>query len=131
MTETGSKNWISVLQDISNAINNTKNRSIKMPPNQVDFDNRDEVFNNLYGSISPPVLCKFRIGDLVRIPLQQNIFSKSFKVRWTKELYKIVEIHNENTVCFYKLETQEGKLLERFFYTQELNLVLKHEIREA
>ncbi len=40
MTDTGSKNWVDVLQDISEAINNTTNRSIKMPPNEVNFDNR-------------------------------------------------------------------------------------------
>ena len=64
-TEHNTVKWIDVLPKISEGLNNTYHRSIGMTPNQVNFENRDEVFENLYGALAPPTLCKFQIGDHV------------------------------------------------------------------
>ena len=125
-TETNSVRWVDVLQNISDGINNSVNRSIGMAPNEVTYENRRKVFQKLYGKIAMPLECKFNIGDKVRIPLKKNIFDKGYKVTWTKDIYTVTKQKNDGSVCFYNVESPEGETLEKFFYDQELNLVVKN-----
>ena len=94
-------------------------------PNAVNFDNRDQIFKKLYGVSTPPSECMYKVGDIVRIPLKKNIFTKGYKPSWTKELYEIVKVRKTDKLCYYKIETILGEKIEKFFYKQELNLVIK------
>ena len=125
-TENNTVRWFDVLDRVSEGINNSVNRSIKMTPNQVNFENADEVKRNLYGSRAPPPDCRYNEGDVVRIPEDKNVFSKGYAVNWTRELYKISKVLNDGEVCYYKVKDSEDTELERNFYEQELNLVIKH-----
>lgn len=123
--------WVGVLEKLSNAINNSTNRSIGVAPNMVTFENRKKIFKKLYGSRSPPVECKFTIGDVVRLPLNKALFDKGYALNWTKELYKIVTKQNDGSVCFYKVESMSGEKLDKNYYEQELNLTIKNEVFAA
>ena len=125
-TENNTERWVDVLQDISAALNDSINRSIGMAPNEVNFKTQKTVFNTLYGSQTPPSECKFKIGDLVRIPLPKNIFTKGYKAAWTKELYRIIKVWKTGNLCYYEVSDLTGDKLNRKFYKQELNLVLKN-----
>ena len=125
-TQNGTFKWIDVLQKLSSAINNTVNRSIGMAPNEVNFENREEVFKKLYDSWSPPVLCKFQVGDTVRIPEDKREFAKGYKPNWSKELFKIRRKFSNNSVCYYKLKTIDGTSIPRSYYEQELNFVARN-----
>ena len=129
-TEHNTVKWIDVLPKISEGLNNTYHRSIGMTPNQVTFDNRDEVFENLYGALGPPTLCKFQIGDHVRIPLEKDIFTKGYAVAWSEEIFKITDKRSDGSVCYYYIRTLDGQKVagKRFYYEKELNLVLRNEV---
>ena len=129
-TENNTVKWIDVLPKISKGLNNSYNRSIGMAPNDVNFDNRDEVFQNLYGALGPPTLCKFQVGDHVRIPLDKDIFTKGYSVAWSEEIYKISDKRSDGSVCYYFIRSLDGKKVsgKRFYYEKELNLVLRNEI---
>ena len=101
-----------------------------MAPNKVSFKNRDIVFENLYGALGPPTLCKFQIGDHVRIPLAKDIFTKGYSAAWTEEIFKITDKRSDGGVCYYYIRTLDGKKVpgNRFYYEQELNLVLRNEV---
>ena len=88
-TETKSFKWINVLQKISEAINNSYHRTIGMAPNEVSFANRREILNRIYGTRAPPVVCKFRQGDRVRIPVIKNIFDKGYAPNWSEDIFTI------------------------------------------
>ena len=47
-----------------------------MSPNDVNLDNSKQVRERLYGKNRPGPQCKLKINDVVRIPLEKNIFSK-------------------------------------------------------
>ena len=49
-----------------------------MAPNDVTLDNAAEVRKRLYGEASASADCKLKVNDLVRIPLEKNIFAKGF-----------------------------------------------------
>ena len=129
-TENNTFKWIDILPKLSEALNNSYNRSIGMAPNSVSFENKDEVFENLYGAIGPPTLCKFQIGDHVRIPLDKNIFDKGYSVAWSKEIFKISDKRSDGSVCYYFIRSLDGKKVpgKEFYYEQELNLVLRNEV---
>ena len=84
------------------------------------------VFKRLYGSDKKPVRCKYSVGDRVRIPLKKSLFDKGYSPSWSEELYTISKVHNDRSVCYYSLIDQDGQELERKFYSEEINLVLKH-----
>lgn len=126
-TENKTFRWVDILDKMSEAINNTVNRSIGMAPNEVNFENREQVFKKLYDSWSPPVVCKYQIGDIVRIPETKNIFDKGYKPNWSRELYKIRRKFSDNSVCYYKVKTIGGQSLDRSFYEDELNFVARNE----
>ena len=125
-TEHNTKRWIDVLPKISEAINNSVNRSIGIEPNKVNFENRQKIFKKLYGSKTPPADCKYSVGNLVRIPMKKNIFEKGYKPNWSKEIYKIAKVKSDKEVCYYILEDLNGEQLDKFFYHEELNLVIRN-----
>ena len=129
-TEKNTVRWIDILPKFSEALNNSFHRSIGMTPNQVNFENSSEVYDNLYGARGPPTLCKFQVGDHVRIPIEKDIFDKGYSVAWSKEIYKIIDKRTDSEVCYYYIQTLSGEEVpgKRFYYEQELNLVLKNEI---
>ena len=124
-TENKTRRWVDILQEISRDINETVNREIGMAPNDVTFDNRDIVWERLYGSKGKKPLCKYKVGDLVRIPVRKKLFEKGYRANWTEIIYKIRSRRTDGKVCFYTVEDQEGRELERKFYNQEINLVAR------
>ena len=125
-TENNTLRWVDVLQKLSEAINNSVNRSIGIPPNDVTEKNRQKIFDKLYGKKQMPPLCRFSVGDKVRIPMTKNIFEKGYAANWTKELYVITHVFNDGSVCYYSVENSVGEPLKRKYYTEELNLVSRN-----
>ena len=124
-TENDTFRWVDVLPKLSDAINNSVNRSTGFPPNDVNDENRAEIFQKLYGNRKLPPICRFANGDKVRIPQKKNVFTKGYKANWTKELFEVVGVHNNGNICYYSLKNSEGQPLGRKYYTEELNLVAR------
>ena len=122
-TESSNFRWVDILQDLSEAINNSVNRSIGMAPNDVTDQNREEVFEKLYGQRNLPPVCRFSKGDKVRLPTKKNVFDKGYKANWTDQLFVVEKVYNDGRVCYYGVREQGGEILERKFYAEELNLV--------
>ena len=127
-TENNTFKWVDVLEKLSKALNNSYHRSIGMTPNEVNFENRREVFRRLYGSSAPPIECKFKLGDRVRIPITKEIFDKGYTPNWSEEIYTIVDKRSDGEVCYYQVKADNGEVLEKRFYEQELNIVIRNAI---
>lgn len=130
-TENNTLRWVDVLQKLSEAINNSVNRSIGIPPNTVNEKNRAKIFQKLYGQLKVPPICRYAVGDKVRIPMSKNIFQKGYEANWSKEIYEITHVFNDGSVCYYKLQTSEGDPVERKYYTEELNLVARNNVPDV
>ena len=63
-----SRRYIDIIQDLVDAYNNSRHRSIKMPPAAINKDNEKTVFKNLY-KLKPQkkVSFKYSVGNTVRI----------------------------------------------------------------
>jgi len=126
----GRRRWISVLQGINQAINDTVHSSIDMAPSEVNRENARELFNYLKAkrlASGRKTSTKFKLGDIVRIPLNADLkkkFKKGATANWSKELYQIERIDFGSNVPMFKLLGPQGKLIPRRFYENELNLVV-------
>ena len=122
-TQTGNKRWIDSLEDIQHSYNNTWHSVIKMAPNKVTWHNRKKVFKNMYRDINDTFDCRLKRGDTVRIALNKGIFSKGYKINWSKDLFTIVKVFQRAGVCWYRLKDTTGDIYPRGKYFFQLNKV--------
>ena len=78
-TATKSTNWVKVLPNFTNNINNTVNRSTGFAPADVDYSNVDLIRKKLYPKMANPKPCRFRINDVVRIAVDKSLFQKGYE----------------------------------------------------
>ena len=101
-----------------------------MAPSEVNRENARQLFEYLRlkrEKLGRKTKTKFKVGDIVRIPinaLKKLKFKKGATANWTKELYEIARIDFGPKVPMFKLRGPEKKLIPRRFYEQELNLVI-------
>lgn len=123
----GSYKWIDMLQSLVSDYNNTKHRTIKMKPNDVNEMNERELLNTVYKydlHLKRNRKSKFKLGGLLRISKYKHIFEKNYTPNWTTELFKINRIQNTNPIT-YLLVDLNGNEIKGSVYAQELQLV-KH-----
>lgn len=133
LTYANSFRYISVLNDIVNAYNNSYHRSIKMTPSQVNDENIVQVYRNIKESqmkrlkiAKKKKKAKYKPGDYVRITKAKIIFEKSFVSNFTEEIFKIKSVATRTPVVYY-LEDLAGEEISGTFYEPELQKVLYDE----
>ena len=63
-----------------------------------------------------------KVGDYVRLYKFKNKFEKSSKHRWTKEIFKVVEVLPYDQIV-YKVCDKDGNVIVGKFYREELTEV--------
>ena len=128
----GTRRWIDILPAIVNSYNNSVHRTTKLAPSNVNFENEQTVFKNIYGvrnlkeiffNNSTP---KFSIGETVRIKYDLSTLDKSYYPLWSENIYKVKDIIRKYNKPQYVLEL-EGQKLNRRFYEEEIQKVLVDE----
>ena len=121
--------WITFLQDLVHSYNNTYHTSIKMTPAQVNRENEDTVFFELY---PPPTVLRARgssaglnVGDYVRLLNPSSVFKKGYARQWTNEVFRIRMRNLTGAFALYKVEDLHGEDIEGFFYRSELQQTIK------
>ena len=121
-TEKKTTRWIDVLEQFTRNINNSVNRSIGMTPNQVTFENSQNIFKKLHPTEKSIEHCKLKLGDIVRKAIDGNIFSKGYTPNWSEELYTVHSIKKSGNFCLYKISIG-NTVIDNFFYLDQLNFV--------
>lgn len=118
----GSYKWIDILPTLISEYNNTKHRTIRMKPNDVNENNEQYLLNTVYNRIVSPQRIKkikFKLGHLVRISKYKHMFEKGFTPNWTTEVFKINKIQFTNPPT-YLLVDLNGNEIKGGFYAEEL-----------
>ena len=111
----GDGNWVIILNDAVTTYNNNIHSTINMTP--VDASNNpDKVKYYVKSTKASP---KFKFGDYVRNADKRNIFSKGYNCNWNRELFKVNEVLNTQTLT-YKIEDINVEIIEGKYYEQEL-----------
>ena len=92
-----------------------------MAPDDVNENNRKQVFNNLYPNLIFNSKPRLRVNTRVRLPDVKNIFQKGYKRGWTLEIFKVVASFSEGSVDYYTISDLAGNILPRKYYYFELN----------
>ena len=79
--------YVDKLDDIVNKYNNTYHSTIKMKP--VDVKSNTYIDSNKEISNKNP---KFKIGDIVRISNNKNVFAKGYTPNWSEEIFVIKKL---------------------------------------
>ncbi|EFP01926.1 hypothetical protein CRE_13138 [Caenorhabditis remanei] len=125
-TATDSFEWTRVLSDIVEGLNDTYMDSIGTSPNKVTSNNSQKIWNRLYGTVqsrSP----KYKIGDPVRVLLENSPFAKGTRAKWTSEVFKVVKII-EYDIPVYILADVEENEVDGIWYEEEMVLYRKPDV---
>lgn len=119
---TGKYRWINIINELIHQYNNTKHRTIKMMPADVNKSNEKQILSSAYNRIKLFKRGKYKVGDFVRISKYKHIFEKSYTPNWTTEIFVITKVQNTNPVT-YILKDYEEKPIQGGFYEFELSKI--------
>jgi hypothetical protein len=115
----GSYKWVNLLETLTYQYNNSKHRTIKMKPSEVNKQNASKLMSTVYNRIKITHTPKFKTGDFVRISKFKHLFEKGYTPNWTTEVFKIRKVQLTNPVT-YLLEDFQGSQIQGGFYKHEL-----------
>lgn len=118
----GNYKWFDVLSDIVNEYNNSKHRTIRMKPNEVNKENEKHLLRGVYKHTSLLTTNKFKMGDHVRISKYKSVFAKGYLPNWTTEIFTIRKIQDTQPFT-YLLRDYQGNDVVGAFYDVELQKV--------
>lgn len=122
--------WLDILQNITTAINNTKNRITKLKPAEINETNEELAFIRRYhsGRHPPQATYSFEVGDLVRCLQNIGAFRRSFYASFSPIVYQIVRRFPTRPHIYQIKDVDSNRPLLRRFYSKEL---VKSETAEA
>lgn len=132
MTKTGTRKYVDVLDAIVKSYNNSVHSATGYKPVDVNINNRDDIFERLYGfkdkremllqRVASEKDGKLQKGDQVRIRKEDVVFTRGYHPHWTEEVFTIVGVVNDNP-RYYFIKDEDGELIKGRFYEQELQKV--------
>lgn len=123
LTHNNTYRYVDVLQDLMYAYNNSKHRSIKMKPVEVNKNNRFKVWMNLYSQDFKTSRPKLTTGDTVRITKAKRTFEKGYETKWSEEVFEVKDVL-PYPIPLYVLKDINGEIIDGTFYEQELQKVV-------
>ena len=121
-TQYNTRRYLDILDDLLYSYNHTYHRSIKMTPADVNDQNKQQVWNNLYGKAEKFITPKLKVGDTVRISKAKKQFKKGYLPNWSDEIFTVHEVKSTQPPV-YLLKDYHEEVLEGTFYEQELQKV--------
>lgn len=125
LTETNSKRYIDHLDKIVESYNLRYHRMIEMSPFEAENNPNAELYINGLISEREAQMKKIdptlKVGDLVRIAKQKNIFSRGFDPQSQDEIFRIRKISTKMKIPLYYLSNYErNENIEGGFYRFEI-----------
>jgi Chromo (CHRromatin Organisation MOdifier) domain len=123
-TENGTQRWIDVVQQLTFNYNNSKHRSIKCTPAEVDRSNEHTIRDRLFPEAIVPTKSskQYAIGDEVRISKFKHAFSKGYKPNWSEETFVIASCLRRPELV-YRLKDLQNEPIIGTFYHDELQRI--------
>jgi len=93
----GNYKWVEIVEKLVDKYNNTKHRTIKMKPCDVNKKNANQLLSTIYNHIKVAAPAKFKVGDFVRISKFKHVFEKGYNQTGAQKFsrykrYKIFKI---------------------------------------
>ena len=119
-TTENTDNWTEYLADIVKNYNHTKHSVTGFAPAHVNAKIAKQIKQKCFEERKIlPQKAKFKVGDVVRISLEKNIFSKSYSEQWSYEYYIVQRVFFTCPLT-YELRDLNGERIEGRFYEAEM-----------
>ena len=123
--------WVDVVDKIADSINNSANRTTGIAPNDVNYNNAQQILQKVYkNAYTPTTKPKFSAGDLVRVSKNKGKFGKSYHPNFTSEIFKIKQVKHSNPI-HYKIEDLKGEDILGVWYDSDLSIVRGNQIGQG
>ena len=121
------RKWTNILAQFVKNYNSVPHSAHGLPPQDVSSENREYVYKQLYPHADLTIVCKLKVGDRVRKIREKSEFEKGYTENWSEEIYVIHKQFQSNLVCWYKIKSQDGKVLPGIWYYYQLSLVARND----
>ena len=115
--------FINILNNIIDNYNSTIHSRTKFKQIDVNKENEDIVYKNLYNINETLKKQSYLVGDKVRIQKIKKTFEKEYKPNWSQEIFTITKVLNTSPTSSYIISDITGEQLLGSFYPQELQIV--------
>lgn len=120
--------YVDILPQLVEGYNNTVHTATGLPPNDVSYENQQEVWERLYErqtwlrkkSLSTP---KLSPGDHVRISKARGAFERGYTPNWSKEIFRVKSVETGERPLVYRIEDLNNEEIHGTFYEKELQKV--------
>jgi transposase InsO family protein len=137
LTAKGTKRYINVLPELVNGYNNSYHRTIKMKPSEVGPENKDKVFETIYGAPSLHAYLQkgasndgkrsraqqLKVGDKLRVVKHTPHFRRGYHPLWLEEVFVISQKLPRPTKPVYHVRDLTGQEIEGHLYPEEVQPV--------
>ena len=89
LSDHGTVRWVNVIQDLVNAYNHSRHRSIGMAPADVQKKNENRLWVRLFGDGDTYLKPLIPQGAMVRAIIHKTIFDKNYMPNWTKKNFTV------------------------------------------
>ncbi|EGT46033.1 hypothetical protein CAEBREN_31586 [Caenorhabditis brenneri] len=117
-TLSGGYSWVPELQTVIDGLNATYMNSIGTSPEKVTWKNAQRIWNRLYGTLKSRV-ASYKVGDTVRVLIENTPLSKGTRAKWTEEVFKVIKVV-EYDIPVYILSDLRGSELDGIWYEEEM-----------
>lgn len=123
ISKTEDKKYIKYLDKITENYNRTIHSRTKLRPIDVNENNKNQVFLNLFSERIPNENSKFKINDKVRLLKLKKRFEKGYSSSWTNEIFIITKILKTLPFPRYQVTDLNDNKLTGSFYSFEIQKV--------
>ena len=89
LSDRGTVRWVDVIQDLVDAYNNSRHRSMGMAPADVQKKDENRLWVRLFGDEDTYLKPLIPHGAMVRASSHKTIFDKGYMPNWTKEQFTV------------------------------------------
>ena len=123
LSNRGTVRWVDVIQDLIDAYNHSRHRSIGMAPAEAQTSDENRLWVRLFGDGDTCLKPLFPQGAMVRASSHKTIFEKSYMPNWTKEHFTVsqaVPPERGTKRRVYKLVDYNDEAVKGSWYPEEL-----------
>jgi hypothetical protein len=118
--------YIEALQDLVTAYNNSYHRTIRMTPSQANNKRNESKLIEMQNDSESKLKAKLKVGDLVRLAIKKELFTKGYKQTYTDEIFKIVKVNTWQYKPMYHVADMNDEIIKGRFYEDQLQKVVSN-----
>ena len=132
LSDRGTVRWVVIIQDLVDAYNNSRHRSIGMAPADVQKKDENRLWVRLFGDGDTYLKPQIPQGAMVRASSHKTIFDKGYMPNWTKEHFTVSQAvpPKRGTKRFvYNLVDYNDEAVKGSWYPEELQEISDNQYR--